>query len=209
MPSKDMRLDLPISAARKSMSIGPASGSDNKILFKEILKAPRQIGAICPSSKRLADRMAASIDIGADGFVVELGAGTGVVTESLLRRGIPADRLIVIEKSARLATYLSQRFPNVRVLQTDAANIPDILPHNETVSAVVSSLPLRSLPKEQVSRISLAWAGSLAPDGRIVQFTYAPFKSSAWLQAGLQRMAHHTEWANLPPALVEVFSRTG
>jgi phosphatidylethanolamine/phosphatidyl-N-methylethanolamine N-methyltransferase len=176
-------------------------------LLKELLKTPLQVGAICPSSRRLANRMAASVDPDTDGFVVELGAGTGVITESLLRRGVLPDRLIVIEKSAALAHHLSRRFPGVRVLHSDAADIPSIISNNEKVKAVVSSLPLRSLPRNQVARISLAWAHALAAHGRVVQFTYAPFSASAWMQAGLERTSHGTEWANMPPALVEVFSK--
>jgi phosphatidylethanolamine/phosphatidyl-N-methylethanolamine N-methyltransferase len=184
-----------------------APKEEKGILLRELFRTPLQVGAICPSSRRLANRMAASVDLDADGFVVELGAGTGVITESLLRRGILPDRLIVIEKSASLAHHLSRRFPGVRVLHSDAADIPSIISNNEKVKAVVSSLPLRSLPRNQVARISLAWAQALAAQGRVVQFTYAPFSASAWMQAGLERMAHGTEWANMPPALVEVFSK--
>ncbi|WP_229411227.1 MULTISPECIES: class I SAM-dependent methyltransferase [unclassified Massilia] len=204
---EEMVLELPAYAIHKSRTSSAAAKSANRILFKEIFKSPRQMGAICPSSRRLANRMAASIDVEADGFVVELGAGTGVVTESLLRRGITPERLIVIEKSALLAAHLSQRFPDVHVLHSDAADIPALLSRNGLVKAVVSSLPLRSLPKHQVDTISLAWAQCLAVHGRVVQFTYAPFRASAWLRAGLRRTAHATEWGNMPPALVEVFSR--
>jgi len=204
----EVHLDLAASASWRPMAADAAYESDNRLLFKEVIKAPLQTGAICPSSRRLANRMAAMIDVHTDGFVVELGAGTGVVTEALLQRGILPHRLIVIEKSASLANHLSRRFPSVKVFHSDAADIPAIVSHNETIKAVVSSLPLRSLPHEQVARISQAWTASLAPEGRLIQFTYAPFRASAWLQAGLQRMAHETEWLNMPPALVEVFSKT-
>lgn len=151
--------------------------------------------------------MAALIDVEEEGFVVELGAGTGVVTEALLQRGVAPDRLIVVEKSALLAAHLTRRFSDIRVLHSDASNIDAILPHNENVNTVVSSLPLRSLSRDLVNAISLAWAQSLAPKGRVVQFTYAPFRASAWSQAGLKLTAHEMEWGNIPPAMVEVFSR--
>lgn len=204
----EIHLDLVASASWRPMTVDAAYESDHRLLFKEVIRAPLQTGAICPSSKRLANRMAAMVDIDADGFVVELGAGTGVVTASLLQRGILPNRLIVIEKSASLANHLSRRFPGVKVFHSDAADIPAIVSNNETINAVVSSLPLRSLPREQVAKISQAWAGSLAREGRVIQFTYAPFRALAWLQAGLQRRDHETEWLNMPPALVEVFSKT-
>jgi len=203
----EITLDVAGPSSCRPPFASPACGSYGSLLFKEIIKTPLQIGAVCPSSKRLANRMAASIDLDMDGYVVELGAGTGVVTESLLQQGILPTRLIVIEKSASLARYLSRRFPDVNVFHSDAADVPAILSKTQTIKAIVSSLPLRSLPSEQVTRISQAWAALLAPEGRVIQFTYAPFKASAWLHAGLQRMTQETEWLNMPPALVEVFSR--
>jgi phosphatidylethanolamine/phosphatidyl-N-methylethanolamine N-methyltransferase len=181
--------------------------ADHRVLLKEILKAPRQIGAVCPSSTRLANRIAQQIDASSEGFVVELGGGTGVVTESLLKRGIAANRLIVVEKSAELATHLSKRFPDVRVMHADAADVASILSHVSFVKTVVSCLPLRSLPVDQVRKISHAWAQSLDENGDVIQFTYAPFTANAWMCAGLRRRSRSIEWGNLPPAAVEVFSK--
>lgn len=176
------------------------------MMFNEIIRAPREIGAVCPSSTRLANKIASFVNTGIDEFVVELGGGTGVITESLLRRGIAANQLIVIEKSALLAQYLSERFPNICVLHADAAELPFILERAKSVSAVVSCLPLRSLPDTEVKKIAATWARSLTGGGRVIQFTYAPFSAAAWLAAGLKRTGSETVWFNLPPARVEVFS---
>lgn len=176
------------------------------ILFNELLRHPRNVGTVCPSSRYLSGRMAAAIDIDADGFIVELGAGTGTITESLLRRGVPVDKLIVIERSAKLAQYLSRRFPRICVVHGDAADVPAVLRKTKSVHAVISGLPLRSLPSQLVSDISSGWVSALHGNGRVVQFTYAPFRSSAWLAAGLERYSAETVWANFPPARVEIFS---
>ncbi|MEX8194343.1 class I SAM-dependent methyltransferase [Comamonas guangdongensis] len=182
----------------KNLSLGA-------MLLHEIIRAPREIGAILPSSARLGDVMASLIDDGEQGLVVELGAGTGVITESLLRSGIAPSRLIVIEKSEPFACYLSERFPDICVVHADAGDFPAVLGQT-AVKAVVSCLPLRSLPGSAVAKITATWVRSLASDGRIIQFTYAPFGASAWQDAGLKRIGCETVWANFPPARVEVFS---
>lgn len=78
------------------------------IFVKELVANPRNIGAACPSSKKLADSIASLVSPPQDGYVVELGAGTGVVTAALLRRGISPERLIVVEKSKHLANMLKK-----------------------------------------------------------------------------------------------------
>lgn len=180
--------------------------SCNFMLLNEVIRAPREVGAVCPSSTRLGDTMASLVGSGDEGLVVELGAGTGVITESLLRSGIAPDRLVIIEKSLSFANYLSDRFPHISVFHADAGDWPSIL-GRAAVKAVVSGLPLRSLPNQAVHKITDTWARSLASDGRVIQFTYSLFGASAWQNAGLKRIDHETVWSNLPPARVDVFSR--
>ena len=175
------------------------------LLLNELIKCPRRVGSVCPSSRCLARQMAATIDVNATGLIVELGGGTGIITESLLRRGVTAERLIVIEQSARMAQHLARRFPRICVVHGDAASVANMLAQATAVAAVISSLPLRSLPKDVVSEIAASWVRVLQRGAQVAQFTYAPFRSSAWLRAGLQRISSVTVWANLPPARVEVF----
>jgi len=89
--------------------------------------------------------MANAVPKSGEGLVVEVGAGTGVVTEALLERGIPVHRLLVIEKSPLLCEYLSRRFPHLKVIQGDAALLASMLPTGATIDALVSGVPLRSL----------------------------------------------------------------
>lgn len=178
----------------------------NLLLLGELLRTPKAIGAVCSSSQRLANRMAAWIDVRQEGWVIELGGGTGAITAALLRHGVAADKLIVIEKSARLASHLSNRFPGIRVVHSDAADIAVMLKRGMPVKAVVSGLPLRSLPMDAVNNITNACAQTLSEKGCVIQFTYAPFGTSPWLAAGLKKTASETVWANIPPAWVEIFT---
>src|ERR1700704_4938745 len=99
--------------------------SDSRLLLKLWLKNPTKIGAVAASSPELASAMARHIppqtlDPGGEGYVVELGGGTGPVTRAILKAGVPADRLVVVERDPILHKHLVERYPGVRVLLGDA-----------------------------------------------------------------------------------------
>jgi len=142
------------------------------------------------------------------GLVVELGAGTGVVTHALLDRGIPASRLRVVECSAVFARHLRQRYPRVNVIEGDAAVLWSLLQENALVTTIVSSLPLRSLSNETVAAIVEQWRKVLPLGGRVVQFTYALTGKTTEPLHGFIECESRIIWGNLPPARVTVFIRT-
>ncbi|MDR3076738.1 MAG: hypothetical protein LBU26_05510, partial [Synergistaceae bacterium] len=118
------------------------------LMLKELAQDPRGMGTLCPSSPALADEMARAVStrIAENDVFMEIGAGTGPVTAALLRRGVPPDKLVVIEKSAALAECLASNFPKVKVCCCGAENMSGCLSGGERVRAIVSSLPFRSLP---------------------------------------------------------------
>jgi phospholipid N-methyltransferase len=175
---------------------------------RALFASPRHVGAFCPSSRRLAQRMAEEVSPGEDGLVVELGGGTGVITAALLARGVQPGRLIVVEKAPQLASHLKRRFPGVRVVQGDAAELLDLLgPECEQVTAVVSGLPMNSLPRRTVTAIGTQVAEVLGRHGRLIQFTYRPRRRPRGLPRGFRKVRTRAVWGNLPPAAVEVFRR--
>ncbi|WP_229457990.1 class I SAM-dependent methyltransferase [Massilia glaciei] len=177
------------------------------LFLREFLRNPGAMGALCPSSERLAARIAHQVDLSQEGWIVELGAGTGAVTEALLRHGVRPERLIVIERSRYLVRHLRSRFPQVRVILGDACDGSALIEDCVPLAAVVSGLPLRSLSAEQVARVTRAWCAGIGPEVKVIQFTYAPRGASAWSDAGLTWRTDETVWGNLPPARVEVFTR--
>src|SRR6185436_8362859 len=137
----------------------PTAEPAGKALFlKRWLRRPFAMGAVVPSGRLLAAAMArtalAEID-GRDGHVVELGAGTGEVTKALLAAGIPGERLALVERDPQLSIFLRNHFRGPRIIEGDAARLPKLLASHDVVSvaAVVSSLPLLTLPAEIVSGI--------------------------------------------------------
>ncbi|MDR1138130.1 MAG: methyltransferase domain-containing protein [Synergistaceae bacterium] len=177
------------------------------LLLKELAKDPRGMGTMFPSSDALANEMASAVSSRATrrGILIEIGAGTGPVTAALLRRGVPARRMIVIEKSPTLAEYLSKRFPEVNVRCCGAEEMNACVAHDDCVSAIVSSLPFRSLPKEASMSIMSEVERTLVPGGVFIQFTYAVVGNMPFIPAGFRKVRSRFVPFNLPPAKVEVY----
>jgi phosphatidylethanolamine/phosphatidyl-N-methylethanolamine N-methyltransferase len=181
------------------------------LFAREILTNPRNMGAACPSSARLARVMAAQVPLHDSGLVLELGAGTGVVTQALLQRGIAPERLVSIEISTSLAQHLHSRFPAIRVIHGDAGQLHKLIGEDYAhITTIVSSLPLRSLPLPVVEAISRQLQPLLQQGAALVQFTYDLRKrplTYLHLHAmpELRRTNSQIVWRNLPPARVDVF----
>lgn len=171
--------------------------------FQSWLRAPHRIGAIAPSSRFLARAIARQVDLSGTDPIVELGAGTGNVTKALLHEGIPADRLIVLERDPLLCKLLRRRFPQLRIIEGDAAELRALLaPLGITrLAAVVSSLPLLAMPRSVRRAIIDEAFALLGAEGHYVQFTYGLGRL-----LGEEEDLHGTREAfvllNLPPASV-------
>jgi phospholipid N-methyltransferase len=196
-------------AARHAVAQSPQS-----LFWRELAANPGQVGAICASSPRLAARMAAWVDVAIPGLIVELGGGTGVITAALLAHGVPRARLVVVERSPVLAAHLARRFPGVQVIEGDAARLgewqrqgrlpPAADGQPQPIQAIVSGLPLLSIPHGARMRIMQAGAAALAQGGRLIQFTYTLRGRSPWLAVGLAPRHSERVLANLPPARIDV-----
>ena len=203
---------IPRTSGNPAAPAKPAASADQRrflpsyLLLRELIRDPAGIGAICSSSTFLAERMAAWVDVEQEGWVIELGGGTGAITAALLHHGVAPGRLIVIEKSKRLARHLCSRFPGIHILHGDAADIGMMAKGGMVVTAVVSSLPLRSMPSDLVRNITNACALALGPKGRLIQFTYWSCTPSPWVTAGLIQSDSQMVWINLPPAQIEIFT---
>jgi len=175
------------------------------LFLREIANNPGAMGAACPSSKRLASRIAAQVPADAD-HVVELGAGTGVVTSAILNHGTPTKNLIAVERSAALTEHLKRHFPDLEIIQGDARQLSNLLQKNDhPIQAIVSGLPLRSLPAETVHDIGIQIEKVLAKDGLYIQFTYSLWRTPSPPSPALVWERSDYIWWNVPPARVDVF----
>lgn len=172
------------------------------LFAREMLRKPAAVGAIWPSSRRLAKSVASRVPCRGDGLVVELGGGTGAVTHALLQRGIAPGRLRVVECSPVFVRHLRARFPGVTIVQGNAAQLGELLPRGSCIDAIVSSLPLRSLQVREAAAIVAQWALLVGKGGIVVQYTYDLRGAGNLALPGFLHRASDIVWANFPPARV-------
>jgi len=139
-----------------SASIGEHSKTANKSLFfKRWLANPLQMGSIIPSSATFSRMIAERAVRGPDEVVVELGAGTGVITRALLAAGVPAEKLVVIEIVPDMAAHLRRALPGVQVICGDGFELPKVLEQAKAgrVGDVICGIPLVMLPFDAQQKI--------------------------------------------------------
>ncbi|MFI1352702.1 class I SAM-dependent methyltransferase [Streptomyces sp. NPDC020898] len=139
-------------------------------IMREFLRRPRLTGAVAPSSATLAQAMAAGPDLEHADVVVELGSGTGAITEAIVRRLAPGARLVAVELNPLFARRLADRYRD-----SSAEDLATLVPH--PVDVIVSGLPWTVMPYERQCRILYAVAGVLREDGRFSTFAYV---HAAW-----------------------------
>jgi phosphatidylethanolamine/phosphatidyl-N-methylethanolamine N-methyltransferase len=182
-----------------------------RTFLKQFLTDPVAIGAVAPSGRELARLMVEQADIQPGQVVAEVGAGTGPMTAELLARH-PNNPLVVLEPNAELAASLRARFPSARVEERYAQDLPAITREwgHFPVDRVVSSLPWAIWPEELQTTILTGMLEAMAPDARLVTFTYwhaQPLAAAKRFRAFLGKHFRTVErsrvaWANVPPAFV-------
>jgi phosphatidylethanolamine/phosphatidyl-N-methylethanolamine N-methyltransferase len=183
---------------------------DDEVRFlRSWIEKPLHMGAVMPSGRVLARTMAQYVDIKSTGPVVELGPGTGAITNALIERGVDQKRLVLVEYNPGFCALLRDRYPHAKVVQGDAYALRDSLRNmlSAPASAVVSGLPL--VTKPMLTRLKLvreAFA-ALAPGAPFVQFTYSVAPPIPKSLPGVSTEASERIWMNLPPARVWVYRK--
>ena len=179
---------------------------DLGLFLGQLLRRPHQVVALAPSSTALAAEMAVTLDP-AGGPVIELGAGTGKITRAILDRGLPPGRLHAVEMNESFCDRLRAAFPGVQVHKMSAADIAT-LDTKGPPQAVVSGLPLLSMPLDLQRAILTGTFAQVGRAGRFIQFTYGPKPPVARAvreDLGLLWSESPKVWWNLPPARVYRF----
>ena len=183
---------------------------DDEVRFlRSWIEKPLHMGAVMPSSKLLARTMAQYVDVNSKGPVIELGPGTGAITNALIEHGVDQKRLVLVEYNPGFCALLRDRYPQARVVQGDAYALRDSLGEalDAPASAVVSGLPLVTKPMlTRLKRIRDAFM-ALAPGAPFVQFTYSVAPPIPKSLPGVSTEASERIWMNLPPARVWVYRK--
>jgi phosphatidylethanolamine/phosphatidyl-N-methylethanolamine N-methyltransferase len=199
---------MPLQSSARALKKPPRLDDEVRFLRSWIEK-PLHMGAVMPSGRLLARTMAQYVDIDCEGPVVELGPGTGAITNALIEHGVDQKRLVLVEYNPGFCALLRDRYPHAKVVQGDAYTLRDSLRNvlSAPASAVVSGLPL--VTKPMLTRLKLireAFA-ALAPGAPFVQFTYSVAPPIPKSLPGVSTEASERIWMNLPPARVWVYRK--
>jgi phosphatidylethanolamine/phosphatidyl-N-methylethanolamine N-methyltransferase len=150
---------------------------DDEIRFiKGVMSTPKTVGAIMPTSGRMAARMASIIDTGSGLPVLELGPGTGVITKAILEKGVKPENLVSVEYSSDFVRHLRGKYPGVNFVNGDAFSLAETLQdyRGQKFDCVISGIPLLNFPMHQRVKL-IEDLLKLVPAGRpVVQFSYGP-----------------------------------
>ena len=189
-----------VAAMRPQSSLAEKKGLrlDDEVRFiRSWLEKPLAIGAVTPSGRVLARTMARYVDTEIPGPVVELGPGTGPVTEALVARGVhpkpPGAGGIQsgLLPPAALALSGSDRGAGRRLCPEATAR--RML--EQPAAAVVSGLPLLTKPMRTRLRLINEAFGLMQRHAPFVQFTYSMAASP--IPKGLPRVAAEASAAHL------------
>lgn len=178
----------------------------------EFVTAPFTIGAVAPSSSRLARRMLDGVDLSAAKAVVEFGPGTGVFTDHILPRLPKGCRFFAIELNDAMVRLWSDRHPGVRIYQDSVKNVDRLCEREgiDQVDYVFSGLPWASFDAELQDATLEATHRVLRPGGRLITFGYRVgtilpkgrrfYRRLPQVFSKVERSPY--VWRNIPPAFV-------
>lgn len=174
--------------------------------LRGLIASPKGVGAIAPSSPALARAIAAQVDAAAPGPILELGPGTGAITEALIRHGIAPERITAVEHDADFVARVRARCPGVNVIRGDAFDLTTTLGqvNGAAFAAIVSGIPLLNWPVAARRGLIEDAFRRLQPGGPYVQFSYGltpPMPATDTFTVSRAAVI----WANLPPARVWIY----
>lgn len=188
-------------------------GRTIKHFLSQWVRNPREIGAIAPSSRRLAHLITDTPVLKRARAVVEIGPGTGAFTGRILERKHPDALFLAVEANASFASLLKARFANgVQIYHDSAKNTQACLRNHgrATCDCIICGMPWGLFDERLQEDLMSAIAGVLEPGGEFSTFSYL---GGPWLADGrrfkkmlpkyFSRVAvSRTVWLNLPPAFV-------
>jgi len=182
--------------------------SDTLRFLGRLIARPVTTGAVAPSGPALSRAMAAQIPANAEGPILELGPGTGVVTAAILERGIAAERITAVEYDRDFAAVVASRYPGVHVINGDAFDLARTLGNRppQGFAAILSSMPLVNFPMAMRERLLADVLDRLQPGAPFIQFSYR-LRSPVPPPAGVTVVQAAFILMNVPPARVWVYRR--
>jgi len=193
---------------QRGMSIRPSS---RRPAASSSIRRSSRTGAAAQHGRRLAAHAAALIPRTDEPyFVVEIGPGTGAVTDAIQARLPRNGTLIAVERCPLMVEHLHRTRPWLDVIPGDAADLPEILRRYglSQPNLIISGLPWSLWNAEQQTRTLVALTGSLLPDGVLGAALDAcprPAPADVRFRRQLHQRFQHVRgerliWLSAPPA---------
>ena len=175
---------------------------DYWLYLRSFVRRGLNVASLVPSSRWTAQQMLHGIDFKRAEVVVELGAGTGAVTASLLKASRGYCRAIIVERDAAFCERLAERFPHAEIVAGDALELPEMLNRLEVsqIDHVLSTLPINWLPAEQRDHFFKSICRYLRVEGSFRQLTHMPWVQRSVFRKHFADVSCPLVLRNLPPA---------
>jgi phosphatidylethanolamine/phosphatidyl-N-methylethanolamine N-methyltransferase len=196
--------------ALPSRGLGSQSIANAGLFFRRWMANPLQMGSIVPSSPALCRRVVKHTHYAEDEAVLELGAGTGVISQALLDGGLKPERLFVVEIVPDMALHLREKLPGAKVIEGDARRLPALIPQewHGRIGTVVVGIPLVLLPIPEQRRFIDA-IQAVAPGRGFILYSYCVTSPLPWQKHGLVPKREAWTPLNFPPASVWRYTPAG
>jgi phospholipid N-methyltransferase len=171
------------------------------LVLRKFVSNARSVATVAPSSRFLSRAIVRGIDWSKTRCVVELGAGTGPVTQQLVNVGPPGVRLVVNEFDPDFCRVLKSKFPTVEVVEGDARALGEMLAERgiSRVDCVLSGLPLTHFAEADRTAVIDQAGALLSPDGEFRQLTTAPWLYRSLYRRYFRDVSFRLVMRNIPP----------
>jgi len=180
--------------------------------IKQAVLSRKTTGAVVPSSSKLSKAIVKYSNIPKSKVVVELGAGTGVITKQIVKKLNSDTTFFAVELNEQFAEITRECCPGATIHNGCATEIAKFLGlHGHThCDTIISGLPWASFPHALQRNILKSVTSSLAPGGEFITFAYL---GANYLPAGkrirrlLEKNFSRVDktkviWQNVPPAFI-------
>jgi len=186
----------------------------NLKFFTQFIINPARTGAVLPSGDRLCELMTDLAGLNDVSTVIELGSGTGVITEKIMRKKAESTTFFALEINPAFVEATKIKCPDAVVYQSSAENVKKhVEMHGESgCDRIISSLPWSTFKGETQQLILDSIYDVLKPGGIFLTYAYVlgVVAPSAWrfkkkLYAKFDTVETSSiVWNNIPPAFIYI-----
>jgi phosphatidylethanolamine/phosphatidyl-N-methylethanolamine N-methyltransferase len=177
--------------------------------FKGWQRDKKGVGALLPTSSVTARRMASVIDMSSGLPVLELGAGTGVITKAILERGVKPADLVSIEYASHFYELLRKKFAGVDVRNGDVFELDTVLAdrRDQMFDSVISAVPMLSFPLDRRIALMKNLLARVPPGRPVIQITHGPMSPLPAMPEAYEIVHYDFVVRNLPPAQLWLYRK--